>query len=313
MKFLEFSSLYDILEAFPTEESCITYLERMRWGNTITSPYADFSKIYKCSDGRYKCTKTNRFFTVRTGSVFSDSKMPLRKWIMAIYIFTSHKKGISSHQLARDLSITQKTAWFVLHRIRFAMSQGGMWNYFDNGVVEVDETYIGGKEKNKHRQNKDVGSIEHRLEFNHVKDKEIVFGIVQRDGDVYMQHVQKTNKATLVPIIQDKVSPETVIMSDEHHAYGLLSNTHTHQTVEHGAWEYVRGEVHTNTIEGVWSQLKRGIIGIYHQTSKKHLQSYCNEFAFRYNRRKFSEYDKINSCLNRTLQGSLKYKNLIGK
>lgn len=311
MRFLEFSSLFDIMQAFPTEESCVVYLEKLRWGGAPVSPFDATAKVYKCKSGKYKCGKTLNYFNVRTGTIFQDSRMPLRKWIMAIYLFTTHKKGISSHQLARDLSITQKTAWFVLHRLRFAMSQGSMWDYFDSGVVEVDETYIGGKTTNKHQQGKERGDFMNRINFNPVKDKSIVFGIVQRGGDVYMKQVPKASKKVLVPIIKEKISSEVTIISDEHVAYGLLNQSYSHATVHHADREYVRGEVHTNTIEGVWSQLKRGIYGIYHQTSEKHLQAYCSEFAFRYNIRKFSEYQKVNACLNRTSLGTLKYKTLI--
>jgi transposase len=228
---------------------------------------------------------------------------------MAIYIFTTHKKGISSYQLARDLSITQKTGWFVLHRLRYAMSHKGLFEYYNTGEFEVDEAYIGGKLENKHRQGKDT----HGLEGFKPRTQAIVFGMVQRGGNVYLTHIPKANKKTIEPIIAKVANKGSVINSDEHSAYGLLSKNYVHQTVIHSNWEYVRGSVHTNTIEGVWSLLKRGIYGIYHQTSKKHLQAYCDEFSFRHNRRKYSEYNKVNACLLASTKGSLKYKTLVNK
>lgn len=136
MRFLELSSLFDVMSAFPTEESCVTYLERLKWNGNICSPFERVSKVYICKNDKYKCDATNKYFNVRTGTIFQDSKMPLRKWIMALYIFTSHKKGISSYQLSRNLSITQKTGWFVLHPLRYAMSRGSFWDLPLKGTVE---------------------------------------------------------------------------------------------------------------------------------------------------------------------------------
>ncbi|MES2559662.1 MAG: IS1595 family transposase [Bacteroidota bacterium] len=310
MRFLEFSSLFDVMAAFPTEESCARYLEVLRWNGNIASPFERVSKVYTCKNGKYKCDATNKYFNVRTGTIFQDSKMPLRKWIMALYIFTSHKKGISSYQLARDLSITQKTAWFVLHRLRYAMSKGSFWDLPLKGTVEADECYLGGREENKHEhlRNKDkdgfkVGS----------KRKEVVFGMVERGGKAIIKHVPAAKVGFVVPVIKANLVAGSQLMTDEHHLYARMGADYIHSTVEHGAKEYVRGLTHTNTIENLWSVLKRGIYGTYHFTSVKHLQAYCDEFAFRFNRRKLSEYDKVNSCLLNTTKGTLKYKTLVRK
>lgn len=178
MKFIEFSSLFDIMKAFPTEQSCIDYFEKLRWQGNVKSPFDPQSKIYKCANNRYKCSKTNKYFNVKTGSIFQDSKLSLQKWIMAIYIFTSHKKGISSYQLAKDISITQPNAWFMLHRLRKAMTQGDLFSTRLQGTVEVDETLIGGKESNKHRE------FGNKIDdFSKKADpKEIVVGGIERNG-----------------------------------------------------------------------------------------------------------------------------------
>jgi transposase-like protein len=312
MKFLEFSSLYDVMAAFPNEETCVKYLEGLRWSGDVRSPFERVSKVYICKNGKYKCDATNKYFNVRTGTIFQDSKMPLQKWIMAMYIFSSHKKGISSYQLGRDLSITQKTAWFVLHRLRYAMAKGSLFDSPLDDTVEADETYIGGKEKNKHQQykNKDKDGFPQKTHF---ESKAVVFGMIERGGKAIIKHVPNAKGDTLRPLARKHIAPGSKLMTDELNVYVPLGVDFVHDAVKHAMREYVRGNVHTNTIENLWSVLKRGIHGTYHFTSIKHLQAYCDEFTFRFNRRKLSEYDKVNSCMKNATKGTLKYNTLIQK
>lgn len=182
----EFKSIIELMTYFDTEEKCITYLEELRWMNGVVSPYDPTSKVYKGKNHLYYCKNTNRSFNVRTGTLFGSSNVKLRKWFVAIWLVTSHKKGISSYQLARDLGVTQKTAWFMLQRIRNCY---GMENEGElNGEVEVDETYVGGKNKNRHAGKK-VRSSQGRS----VKDKAPVLGMVERNGKLVAKTVQDTS------------------------------------------------------------------------------------------------------------------------
>ena len=304
MKFQEFTGLHDLQKAFPNEQVCIDYLERLRWNGNVISPFNKDSKVYKCSDNKYRCKLTKKYFTVRTGTIFADSKIPLTKWMMGIFLFTSHKKGISSIQLGKDLDIKQKAAWFMLHRLRFAMSRKNIFDFYLTGTVEMDESFLGGKEANKHASKKTI---------ERTNDKAVVFGMVERGGKARMFYVPNHQNETIEPIIYNHVSKEARVMTDEGNAYSKIKADYNHQTIKHMLKEYVRGEVHTNTVENLWSCLKRGIYGTYHFTSKKHLQMYLEEFAFRYNRRKQTEYSRFNSFFDYANNGSLKWNDLIQK
>ena len=236
------------------------------------------------------------------GTIFEDSKIPLRKWFIAIYLITSHKKGISSHQLARDLKLTQKSAWFVLHRVRYAF-QLPQDKFTD--IVEVDETYIGGKEKNKRKSKRTKGT-----QGRSTKTKTPVLGILQRGGKVYAIPVENTKGKTILPIMRDKVEVGASIYTDEWRPYRALSKDYNHGIVNHSADEYVRGDIHTNSIESFWALLKRGIIGIYHNVSDKHLDKYVNEFTFRFNNKNLTEGSRFDVMLANS-SGRLDYKTLI--
>ena len=297
-----FKSILDLFKAFPTEQSCINHLEKLRWNGFVVSPFDSTSKVYKCKDNRYRCKNTGKYFNVKTNTLFDNTKIELRKWFAAIWLVTSHKKGISSLQLSRDIDVTQKTAWFMLQRIRNCF---GIENNNElTKTVEMDETYVGGKNKNRHADKK----IEHS-QGRSVKDKTPVFGMVERGGKLNAKVVPNTNCSTLTKETVRFVK-DALVYTDEWWGYRSINNLFQHEIVNHKSKEYVRDNIYTNTIEGFWSLLKRGIIGIYHFASKQHLQRYVDEFVFRYNTRKHTECARFNLLLQNT-EHRLTYKELV--
>lgn len=287
----EFKSLFDLLQAFPTEESCIAYLEKQLWGDgEPVSPYDPTSKVYRRGDGMYRCKNTGKNFNVRIGTIFEGSKVELRKWFVAIYEITTSNKGISSIKLADDIGVTQKTAWYMSQRIREAFNIA-LEEKLD-GEVELDETFVGGKNKNRHK-NKRVKNSQGRS----FKDKVPVMGMLQRGGKVICEVVRNTSyKSLTVPILRN-VKRTATLYSDEWQGYKTISKLYNHYIVDHGHGQYVNGNAYTNNIEGFWSIMKRGLTGIYNHTSKKHLQRYVNEFCFRYNYRGMDGKDRFNCLL----------------
>lgn len=286
--------ILNFMEAFPTEEGCIRYFESLRWGDKVISPFDSTSKVYKCANGKYKCRNTGKYFDVKTRTVFAATKLPLRLWVYAIFVFMSHKRGISSCQLARDLGVTQKTAWNMLHKIRQFMDSQNKQPL--SGDVEVDETFVGGKNKNRHKDKK----VE-KSQGRSFKDKKPVFGMLQRKGNLTAIVVEDTKVKTLEPLITQYIKSESVIYTDGWD-YGSISDHYTQRSVDHGAKFYgmtIRDldgkeiSVNTNSIECVWSHFKRMIFGTYYQVSKQHLQRYVDEFVFRFNTRNIGEFERF--------------------
>ncbi|WP_420573036.1 IS1595 family transposase [Kordia sp.] len=299
----EVKSVLDLIKAFPNQQACIDHLELLRWNGNVVSPFDSTSKVYNCKGNKYKCKNTGKYFNVKTNTIFDNTKIDLQKWFLAIWLVTSHKKGISSLQLGRDLDITQKSAWFMLQRIRncFGIDNDAQ---LDN-EVEVDETYVGGKNKNRHANKKVKGS-----QGRSAKDKTPVVGMVERNGKLTARKVENVKSETLTREIIKNVKESAKLYSDEWLGYKGVNRIYDHSIVKHNQNQYVNGRIHTNTIEGFWSLLKRGIVGIYHFTSKKHLQMYVDEFVFRYNSRKIGESERFNLLLG-NIENRITYKELI--
>ncbi|OYQ35086.1 hypothetical protein CHU92_11255 [Flavobacterium cyanobacteriorum] len=301
-----FTSILDIMNTFPDEQSCIDYLEEARWGNKIISPFDPTSKVYECKGNKYKCKNTGKYFNVRTQTIFDNTKVPLKLWFIAIWLCTSHKKGMSSLQLSRDLNITQKSAYFMLQRIRNCF--GKDTEPFDN-IVEVDEVYIGGDNKNKSlSKRKLLHANGMQTGANH---KTPILGILERGGKVKGIVLDKAYGKTIKPVLFKEIKETAVVVTDGFGAYkDIDKNFAGHEIVYHNKDQYVNGIFHTNTIEGFWSLLKRNIDGIHHFVSRKHLNKYLDFMTMHYNTRKLTTHERFNLLiLNSDVR--LKYKDLI--
>jgi len=299
----KFDSLVDLMSAFPDEQSAIDHLREIRWRDGEFCPHCGGNRIYHFSDRKtFKCGDCRQRFSIKVGTIFHDTKLPLRKWFMAIWLITNHPKGVASTTLAKDLHITQKSAWFMLHRLRHA-ARTKSFNVKLRGKVEVDETYVGGKAINKHGRRSGQGGG--------ASDKTPVVGAVERQGEIVARVLGVASQPELQNFIRDVVSPKAELLAtDAHAAYTSLEGFPQHQVVNHNAGEYRRGDAHTNSIESVWALLKRQIIGIHHWVSPKHLQKYVDEMTWRLNRRDMNVTGRMNDLFS-CVEGRLTYKALI--
>lgn len=273
---------------FHDEEQARLCLEGLRWPDGPVCPHCgtkgDHYSLQPKGEskqpvrkGVWKCHKCRKQFSVTVGTVFERSHIPLHKWLLATYLLSASKKGMSSHQLHRMLGVTYKSAWFMTHRIRFAMERRPSSQF--KGIVEADETYIGGKAHDKRGRG--------------ASNKVPVFALVERDGRVMSTPVKRVTGANLKAIIKENVHKSARIMTDEFLSYrGLGKDFVSHGVVNHGKKEYANGEIYTNTVEGYFSILKRGIIGVYHHVDENHLHRYLSEFDFRYNERKTDDAER---------------------
>lgn len=307
---MNFKSLPQLLDFFRDEKTCTEYYENIRWAGNPVCPHCGNEKVYKTNRG-YKCADSTCYkkFTVKVGTIFENSKIPLRIWFAAIYLATTSKKGISSVQLSEQLDITQKTAWFLLHRVREMLKDKAPRLLGENNMVEADEAYIGGREQNKHHNKKRAENGITTNEGKPYKDKKVVIGIIERDGHVVLKYVPRADKSNMVSFIKKHVPKNSTIYTDEAPVYKELKKTYTHNTVKHALSIYVEGSVHTNTIENFWSVLKRGIYGIYHQVSDKHISRYLDEYAARFNNRTLSANEKFDKFLGES-ESVLTYEKL---
>ena len=283
ISFSKFNSLIQIADYFSSEEVCKQAIAQQRWGDgEAVCPYCGCSHTYMTAEGRYICKECASHFSVTVGTIFENTKISLRKWFMAMYLISSHKKGISSCQLARDINVTQKTAWFILHKIR------GLYGQSDatvlDGEVEMDEMYLGGREANKHDSKRTEGT-----QGRSTKTKTPIFGMIEREGNVVAMKVGDTKGATLLPIVSQFVADTARVYTDEYIAYNALDNKYCRQFVNHKQREFVRAnDIHTNSIEGFWAHFKRVVFGTYHCVSKDYLQRYIDEQVYRWNTREES-------------------------
>ena len=246
-----FDRLFDLMEAFPDEQACIEHLRVIRWRDGEFCPHCGSTRIYHFSDRKtFKCGDCRDHFSIKVGTIFEDTKLPLRKWFMAIWLITNHPKGIASVTLGKDLKITQKTAWFVLHRLRQA-ARTNSFNTPLKGDVEADTTFVGGKPKNKHAKDRNGGQGG--------VGKAVVFGIFERNGELRASHVSDNNAKTLQDGVRKNVKAGSTLLTDEDAAFKALAAEYAHRFVTHSKGEYVKGNAHTNTIESVWALLKRQI------------------------------------------------------
>jgi transposase-like protein len=315
---IEPKSLQEAILYFANPVNCREYLVARRWPDGVLCPRCQSKNVLFLEKyNRWHCREKHSApqFTLKTGTIFEDSPIGLDKWLTAMWMIVNCKNGISSYEIARDLKVTQKSAWFIDHRIRLALQSGSLLKLGSNsGEVEADETYIGGKARNMH---KSVKARRILGQGHHAKDKVIVMGVLERGGKVRTQVVPDQTKKTLQPIVREHVQAGAALFTDELGAYKGLSDEYEHQIIDH-AVRYVDGKIHTNGMENFWSLLKRGLNGTYVSVEPFHLFRYLDEQVFRYNNRAtkdnpLNDSDRFDLAVRQIVGKRLTYAELTGK
>lgn len=283
--------------AAQSEDAAVAFLESGRWGENAACPRCASVSVYKMVDAktgarnkdyRWRCRDCEKMFTVRTGTVFEETRLPLHKWVHALWRAAASKKGVSALQIKRECGISYQSALFLMHRIRFAMTTNNPLPL--KGTVEVDETYVGGKPRK--------GQWKPKSEVGRGTIKTPVVAMVQRNGEVRTEVIERVDANTLKSAIRENVTKDSEIMTDEWPAYrGLNLEFKNHFSINHGRGEYVRGRITTNTVESYFALLKRGVYGTFHSVSKKHLHRYCNEFSFKWNTREMMDSERLDAAI----------------
>ncbi|HRJ87094.1 MAG TPA: IS1595 family transposase [Pyrinomonadaceae bacterium] len=300
-------TLQDAVKYFSDESTCINFVASLRWADGVpVCPKCEANQTSFISTRNvWKCKACKKQFSVKVGTIFEDSAIKLDKWLVAIWLIANAKNGISSYELHRAIGITQKSAWFVLHRIRTAMQVGSIEKL--SGTVEADETYIGGSAKNMHKAKRE----RFKMKGGRRDHKTAVLGMVERKGRVRAKVIKNNRGGTLVPLVRENVAEGSELYTDQWEAYELLASDYIHEAVNHSI-EYVRGNIHTNSIENFWSLMKRTIRGTYVSVAPEHLQKYVEEQSFRYNERKGNDQLRFIGVLRSISGKRLTYEQLIG-
>ena len=300
------TTLLEAVRYFGDEAVCRDFLAGLRWPNGVRCIGCDSERVgFIATRSLWRCKDCRKEFSVKKGTIFEDSPIPLSKWLPAIWLYSAGKKGRSSHQLARDLGVTQKTAWFISHRIRLAMDTDS----FDaplSGEVEADETFIGGRDQNKHAH------LRRPMGRGPMLGKAAVMGLLERHGEVRARVVPTRHKPVLQAEIRRHVAPGSTVYTDELKSYQGLDEDYVHEVINHSE-EYVRGHVHTNGIENFWSLFKRVIYGTHHSVEPFHLDRYLSENVQRFNTRQLRDDVRFTQTAGRVLGRRITYKELTGK
>lgn len=297
----------EAIRYFSDLDVCTAFVAELRWENGPVCDRCGGTESYYLETRRvWKCKACKRQYSVKVGTIFEDSPLGLDKWLPAVWLIANSKNGISSHELGRALGITQKSAWFMLHRIRLAMASGS----FDkmDGIVEVDETYIGGLSKNMHADKR-----REKITGGGAVDKAVVVGALQRDGQVRAAVVTNTTAPTLAGFVRDQVAEDSYVFTDSHPSYLSLRFFFEHGVVDHTLGQYVNGMIHTNGIESFWALLKRSIKGTYIHVNWEHLFRYVDERSFAYNFRKAGDFSRFEQVLSQVAGRRLTYATLTEK